>query len=80
MTTILKSADILENQVTVSYNVTYNDIEKVFTKIKEKGILNEPIVLDGHARYKNDMPILHNRNKRAKNKKRLKKSDKELEL
>ena len=50
MTTISKSAEILENQVqTGNYNVTYSDIEKVFYKIKEKEILNEPIILDGQV-------------------------------
>ena len=80
MTTISKSADILENQVTGNYNVTYDDITEVFKRIKNKCILNEPIILDGQARYKNDMSILHNSNKRAKNKKRLKMRDEELEL
>lgn len=81
MTTISKSTDILENQVKAgNCNVTYSDIEKVFTRIKDKGILNEPIILDGQARYKNDMSILHGGNRSAKNKKRLKRRDEELEL
>lgn len=80
MTTISKSADILENQVTGNYNVTYNDVTEVFKRIKNKSILNEPIILDGHARYKNDIPILHNSNKSVNNKKRLKRRDEELEL
>lgn len=55
MTTILKSTEVLENQVKAgNYNVTYSDIEKVFTRIKDKGILNELIILDEQARYKND--------------------------
>lgn len=81
MTTILKSAENLENQVqTKNYNVTYDDITEVFKRIKNKGILNEPIILDGHAKYKNDMQILHSGNKRVNNKKRLKRRDEELEL
>lgn len=81
MTTISKSSENLENHVqTVNYNVTYDDITEVFKKIKDKGILNESIILDGHAKYKKDMLILHNCNKRAKNKKRLRLRDEELEL
>lgn len=81
MTTILKSAENLENQVQKgNYNITYNDITEVFKRIKNQGILNEPIILDGQARYKNEMPILYNGNKKAKNKNRLKRRDEELEL
>lgn len=81
MTTISKSAEILENQVqTGNYNVTYSDIEKVFYKIKEKEILNEPIILDGQARLKTDILTSQKSNKRTTNKKRLRLRNEELEL
>ena len=81
MTTISKSAEILENQVqTGNYNVTYSDIEKVFYKIKEKEILNEPIILDGQARLKTDILTSQKSNKRKTNKKRLRLRNEELEL
>lgn len=81
MTTIFKIPENLENKLqTGNCSVTYDDITEVFKRIKNQGILNEPIILDGHARYKNDMPILHNGYKREKNKKRLKMRNEELEL
>ena len=81
MTTILKSAENLENQVQKgNYNVTYNDITEVFKKIKNQGILNEPIILDGQAKLKTDILTSQKSNKRTTNKKRLKRRDEELEL
>lgn len=44
MTTFSKKEETLKNQVKVeNYHATYEDIANVFTKIKNKGILNEQL-------------------------------------
>lgn len=81
MTTISKELENLEKLVKMgNCNVTYSDIIEVFKRIKNKGILNEPIVLNGQARYKKDMLTSQRSNKIEKNKRRLKRREEELEL
>lgn len=73
----------MKNQVKVeNYHATYEDITKVFSKIKNKGILNETIILNGQAQYKTDKITLQKRNKstKSKSKKQLKKKEEEFEL
>ena len=53
MTVVSENEETSQNQIKVkNYNVTYEDITKVFSKIKNKGILNETIILNGQAEYK----------------------------
>lgn len=56
------------------YNVTYEDIVNVFSKIKNKGILNETIILNGQAEYKTI-----NKDRKKKSKKHVKREE-EFEL
>lgn len=72
----------MKNQVKVeNYHATYEDIADVFSKIKDKGILNETIILNGQAEYKIDKITLQRRNKntKRKTKKHIKKEE-EFEL
>ncbi len=69
MTTFSKNQETLKNEVKVeNYNATYEDIAKVFSKIKNKGILNETIILNGQAEYKTDKITLQKSNKNMKRK------------
>ena len=53
MKVVSENEETSQNQIKVkNYNVTYEDITKVFSKIKNKGILNETIILNGQAEYK----------------------------
>ena len=66
----------MKNQVKVeNYHTTYEDVENVFTKIKNKGILNETIILNGQAEYKTG-----NKDRKRKSKKYVKKREEEFEL
>ncbi len=51
-----------------NYNVNYEDIVKVFSKIRNKGILNETIILNGQAEYKTHKITSQRRNKSTKRK------------
>lgn len=64
-----------------NYNVTYEDIVNVFSKIKNKGILNETIILNGQDEYKTNKITLQkgNKNRKKKPKKHTKKEE-EFEL
>lgn len=71
MTTFSKNEETLENKVKVeNYYVTYEDIADVFSKIKNKGILNETIILNGQAEYKTG-----NKNRKKKAKKHVKREE-----
>ncbi len=75
MTAFSKKEETLKNQVKVeNYNVTYEDVAKVFSKIKNKGILNETIILDGQAECKTV-----NKDRKRKAKKHVKREE-EFEL
>ena len=75
MTVFSQKKETLKNQVKVeNYNVTYEDIAKVFSKIKNKGILNETIILNGQAGYKTV-----NKDRKKKSKKHVKREE-EFEL
>lgn len=65
-----------------NYHATYEDIADVFSKIKNKGILNETIILNGQAKYETDKITLQksNKNTKRKSKKQLKKKEEEFEL
>ena len=64
-----------------NYNVNYEDIVKVFSKIRNKGILNETIILNGQAEYKTHKITLQKRNKSTKRKtKKYVKKEEEFEL
>ena len=79
MTTFSRKEETLKNQVKVeNYHTTYEDIVDVFSKIKNKGILNETIILNGQAEYK---ITLQKRNKSTKRKtKKYVKKEEEFEL
>ena len=65
----------MKNQVKVeNYHTTYEDVANVFTKIKNKGILNETIILNGQAEYKTG-----NKNRKKKAKKHINREE-EFEL
>ena len=69
LTAFSKNGENAENQVKVeNYHATYEDIADVFTKIKNKGILNETIILNGQAQYKTDKITLQKSNKNTKKK------------
>lgn len=72
----------MKNQVKVeNYHATYEDITDVFSKIKNKGILNETIILNGQAQYKTDRITLQKSNKKTKRKsKKHVKREEEFEL
>ncbi len=75
MTAFPKKEETLKNQVKVeNYHATYEDVAKVFTKIKNKGILNETIILKGQAEYKKNKTVV-----KSKSKKHIKREE-ELEL
>ena len=66
----------MKNQVKVeNYHTTYEDVANVFTKIKNKGILNETLILNGQAEYKTG-----NKDRKRKSKKYVKKREEEFEL
>ena len=82
MTTFSKKEETLKNQIKVgNYHATYEDVADVFSKIKNKGILNETIILNGRAKYKSDRITLLKSNKKTnrKAKKHIKKEE-EFEL
>lgn len=60
------------------YNTTYEDIANVFSKIKNKGILNETIILKGQANYRTEIQRGNKRTK-SKSKKHIK-NEEEFEL
>lgn len=72
----------MKNQVKIeNYHVTCEDIAKVFSKIKNKGILNETIILKGQANYKMNKTVVKSENKNAKRKsKKHVNREEELEL
>lgn len=72
----------MKNQVKVeNYHATCEDIADVFSKIKNKGILNETIILNGQAKYKIDKITLQRKNKSTKRKtKKHVKREEEFEL
>ena len=75
MTTFSQKKETLKNQVKVeNYNATYEDVAKVFSKIKNKGILYEKIILNGQAEYKTV-----NKDRKKKSKKHVKREE-EFEL
>ncbi len=75
MTTFSEKKETLKNQVKVeNYHVTYEDIAKVFSKIKNKGILNETIILNGQVEYKTG-----NKDRKRKSKKHINREE-EFEL
>lgn len=82
MTTFSKNEETLENKVKVqNYHVTYEDIANVFSKIKNKGMLNETIILKGQANYKMNKTVVKSENKNAKRKsKKHVNREEELEL
>lgn len=75
MTVVSENEETSQNQIKVkNYNVTYDDVAKVFSKIKNKGILNETIILDGQAECKTV-----NKDRKRKSKKHVKREE-EFEL
>lgn len=83
MTTFPKNGENAENQVKIeNYHATYEDIAKVFSKIKNKGILNGTIILNRQAEYKASKITWQksNENRKRKSKKQLKKEEEEFEL
>lgn len=82
MTVFSQKEETLKNQVKVeNYHVTYEDVANVFSKIKNKGILNETIILNGQAEYKKDRITSQksNKNRKKKSKKNVKREE-EFEL
>lgn len=82
LTTFPKNGENAENQVKIeNYYATYEDIADVFSKIKNKGILKETIILNGQAQYKTGKITLQKREKntKRKSKKHIKKEE-EFEL
>lgn len=75
MKVVSENEETSQNQIKVkNYNVTYEDITKVFSKIKNKGILNETIILNGQAEYKTG-----NKDRKKKSKKHVNREE-EFEL
>lgn len=79
MTTFSENRETSQNQIKVeNYNTTYEDIANVFCKIKNKGILNETIILKGQANYRTEIQR-GNRSTKSKSKKHIK-NEEEFEL
>ena len=82
MTTFSEKEKTPKEQVKVeNYHATYEDVAKVFSEIKNKGILKEAIIMNGQANYKMNKTVVQKENKRTKTKsKKHIKSKEEFEL